>query len=98
MIARVMSTEDLRNDWPAIVGNVTTGGTVLVEQANKPVAAIIAFEDYLALKEQLEDLQDARVADIAYEEHLRDPSGARPLDELMAEWDAKDAERAKAKR
>lgn len=31
------------------------------------------------------------IADAAYEAYLRDPSGARPLDELMAEWEASDA-------
>lgn len=45
-----------------------------------------------------EDLRDAEVGDAAYENYLRDPSGARPLDDLMAEWDALDAEREKARR
>ena len=45
-----------------------------------------------------EDLRDAELGDAAYENYLRDPSGARPLDELMAEWDALDAEREKARR
>jgi hypothetical protein len=63
----------------------------LVEYADKPVAAVIPFEDFMALKEQLEDLYDIRAADAAHAEYKRDPSTARPLDELIAEWEAMDA-------
>jgi hypothetical protein len=44
-----------------------------------------------------EDAHDAKIADAAYEAYLRDPSGARPLDELMAEWDAMDAKQKDVK-
>jgi hypothetical protein len=45
-----------------------------------------------------EDAHDAKLADAAYEAYLRDPSGARPLDELVAEWEAMDAKREKVRK
>lgn len=45
----------------------------------------------------VEDARDARIADAAYEAYLKDPSGARPLDELIVEWEAMDAKRENAK-
>jgi hypothetical protein len=45
-----------------------------------------------------EDLHDTKIADAAYEDYLRDPSGARSLDELMEKWDAMDAKREQTRR
>jgi hypothetical protein len=42
---------------------VYSGGTVLLQEANKPVAAIISIDDYLALREQLEERYSARVTE-----------------------------------
>lgn len=76
MNARVVSYDDMRRDVAGVVDAVYSGGTVLLQEANKPVAAIISFEDYVALQQQLEDLHDARIADAAYERYLADPSSA----------------------
>lgn len=84
MNAKVISSEDMRNDWPNVVGNVVSGGTVVVEQANRPVAAVIPYEDFIALQEQLEDLYDIRMAEAALEEYERDPSTAIPWEEAKA--------------
>jgi hypothetical protein len=45
-----------------------------------------------------EDARDAKIADAAYEAYLHDPSGARPLDELIAEWEEMDAKQEKARK
>jgi prevent-host-death family protein len=58
---------------------------VVIERHGKPIAVVIAYEDYEALMEDLEDLRDGRYAVAAYEEWKRDPSTARPYEEIVAE-------------
>jgi PHD/YefM family antitoxin component YafN of YafNO toxin-antitoxin module len=94
---KIMSSDAVRSGWRDVIDNVMAGGTVLVERYNKRVAVVIPYEDFLAVREQLEDLYDLRLAEAAYEAYLRDPSGARSLKELKAEWAAKDAEEDAAK-
>jgi len=45
----------------------------------------ITYEDYLALREQLDDLRATRRPDPAYAEYLRNPSSARPYSEIRAD-------------
>jgi PHD/YefM family antitoxin component YafN of YafNO toxin-antitoxin module len=84
MNARIMSSDDIRRDWHEVVGNVTSGGTVVVQDANQDVAAIIPIEYFLALREQIEELEDIRNAENALEEYRRDPSTAISLEEAEA--------------
>ncbi len=91
MTIKVMSSDAARSGWRDVVDHVVAGGTVLVRRYKKPVAAVIPYADFVALQEQLEDLYDVRAADAAYAEYKRDPSTARPIEELIAEWDARDA-------
>jgi PHD/YefM family antitoxin component YafN of YafNO toxin-antitoxin module len=97
METKIMSSDAVRSDWSEVIDNIMAGGTVLVERDDKRVAVVIPYEDFLAVREQLEDLYDLRMAEAAYDAYLRDPSGARPLKELKAEWAAKDAEEDVAK-
>lgn len=97
MDTKVMSSDEVRTCWRDVVDNVMAGGTVLVERYNKPVAVVIPYADFVALREQLEDLHDLRLAEAAYAAYKRDPSGARPIEELMAEWEARDAAEEAAK-
>lgn len=92
-----MNSDSVRSGWREVLKNIIAGGTVLVEHDNKRVAVMIPYEDFLAVREQLEDLYDLRLAETAYEAYLRDPSGARSLKELKAEWATKDAEEDAAK-
>jgi prevent-host-death family protein len=91
MEVKRMSSDAVRSGWRDVVDNVMAGGTVLVERYNKPVAVVIPYADFLAVREQLEDLYDLRLAEAAYAEYKRDPSRARPIEELIAEWEARDA-------
>lgn len=90
MSDNVMSSNAARSDWGNVVNKVMSGETILIVRYNKPVAAIIPYEDFVALQEQLEDLSDLRDADAAYREYLRDPSRAIPIEEAIAHWEAID--------
>jgi prevent-host-death family protein len=81
MNARTISYDDVRRDVAGVVNDVYSGGTVLLQEADKTVAAIISYEDYLALQEELEELRDIRLAEAALEEYRRDPSSAIPWEE-----------------
>lgn len=85
MNARVITYDDIRQDVEGVVISTVTGGSVVLDEANKPVAAIISFDDYMALQEQLEDLRDIRAAEAALEEYRRDPSTAIPWEIVKAE-------------
>lgn len=89
MNVRTLKSDEARQSWRDLLDAVATGDDVVIERYNKPVAALIAFKDYLALQEELDDLRAARRAQAAYEEWKQDPSTARPYseirDELVAE-------------
>lgn len=86
MTQTVLSSREARTKWRDVLDAVNQGKTdIVIERYGKPVAAVIAYEDYEALLEELEDLRDGRLAQIAYEEWKRDPSTARPWEEVEAE-------------
>ena len=96
MTANIMNSDDVRSGWGDLVDSVITGTAVLVGRGNKPVVAVIHYDDFVALREQLEDLNDLRQAEAAIAEYERDPSTARPWEEIKAEWDARDAAQEQA--
>jgi len=82
----ILSSREARTKWRDVLDAVSQGKTdVVIERYGKPVAAVIAYEDYEALMEELEDLRDGRLAVAAYEEWKLDPSTARPYEEIRAE-------------
>jgi PHD/YefM family antitoxin component YafN of YafNO toxin-antitoxin module len=60
---------------------------VIIYLNERPVAALIPFEDYQTLQQQeiLADMRDGRQAEAVYQEWLRDPGTARPYAEFRAE-------------
>ena len=91
MNAKIMKSDAVRVAWRDVLDDVVAGTDVLVERYNKPVVAVIPYEDYIALQEELEDLRLGRCAQVALEAWKRDPSLARPWREIKAELDARDA-------
>jgi antitoxin (DNA-binding transcriptional repressor) of toxin-antitoxin stability system len=91
MKIRVMRSDDVRTGWRGVMDEVMTGSTVTVERYNKPVAAVIPYEAYLAVQRELEDFFDLALAEAAYAEYKQDPSTAMPLEEAIALWRAGDA-------
>lgn len=62
MSAKVMGSESVRQSWRSVVDAVARGEDVVVQRHAKPTIAMIAYEDYAALIEELEDLRAARQA------------------------------------
>lgn len=75
-----------RTQWRDVLDTVTTGTSdIVIERYGKPVAAVIAYRDFLALQDELDDLRAARRAEAVYEEWKSDPSSARPYADFRAE-------------
>ena len=85
MVTRTLKSDEARQTWRDILDAATTGDQVVIERYNKPVAALISYEDFLALQEELEDLRAARRADEAYMAWKRDSSRARSWDDIEAD-------------
>lgn len=85
MTVKTLKSDAARNHWRDLLDEVAAGADVVIERYNKPVAALIRYEDYLALQEELDDLRAAQRAREALEEWRRDPSTARPYSEIRTE-------------
>lgn len=68
-----------------ILEEARAGRDSVIEHYDTPTAAVIPYEDWLALQEELDDLRAGRRAQAAYEAWQRDPSLGRPWDEIKAE-------------
>ena len=79
-------SNDARIKWREMLDTAAAGVTdVVITRYGKPLVAVIDYEDFLALREELDDLRAARRADAIFEEYLRDPSSARPWDDIRSE-------------
>lgn len=86
MDTAIVSSREARTKWRAVLDTVDRGtADVVVERYGKPIAAIIPYVDFEALQEALEELRDVRFAVAALEEYARDPSTARPYEEIRSE-------------
>lgn len=85
MSTKVMSSDRARTHWREVLDNASSGEDVVIERYGKRTAAVIAYEDFEALQEELEDLRAARRAIEVYEAWKRDRSIARPYSEIRAE-------------
>ena len=84
MATKTLKSDEARQSWRDVLDAVTTGDQIVIERYNKPVAALISYNDFLALHEELEDLRAARRANEAYEAWKEDPALARSWDEIEA--------------
>jgi len=86
MTVRVLDSNRARAKWRDILDAATAGDSdVVIERYGKPVVAVIAYGDFVALQDELADLRAARRAAAIYEEWKREPSSARPYAEFRAE-------------
>ena len=75
-----------RTQWRDVLDAATTGASdIVIERYGKPVAVVIAYDDFVALQDELDDLRAARRAAQTYEDWKNDPSRGRPWDEVKAE-------------
>ena len=81
---QTLDSNTLRARLSEVIDNASKTDTVITRY-HKPKAVIIPYEDYIALREQLQDLRDAREADAIMEAIKADPSRVRPFREVVAE-------------
>lgn len=85
----VLDSNEARTRWRDVLDRVSAGtADVVIERYGRPVAAVIRYEDYLAMETELEELRLVREAEGALEAWERDPSLGRPFDEVDAELEA----------
>jgi prevent-host-death family protein len=80
-----LKSDEARNRWRDVLDEIAAGNDVVIQRYNKPVAAMIRYEEYLALQEELEEFRLAKRAQAALEEWRRDPSTARSWEEVEAD-------------
>jgi prevent-host-death family protein len=85
MSVKILKSDVARNSWRDVLDQAAAGDDVVIERYNKPIAALIRYEDYVALQEELDELRAAQRAQAALERWRRDPSTARPWEEVEAE-------------
>lgn len=85
MTVATWESNDARIKWREVLDTAAAGVTdVVITRYGKPLVAVIDYEAFLALQEELDDLRSAKRADALFEAYLRDPSTARPWDDIRA--------------
>ncbi len=79
-----------RENWRSLLDAASAGRSdIVITRHGRPAAALIPYEDYLALQEELDDLRAARHAEERVAAWRRDQTTARPWTEVEAELVAK---------
>lgn len=85
MTVRTIDSNRARALWREILDAAQAGEQdLIVERYGKPVAALIAYEDFVALQDELDDLRAARLAGAALEAWRREPGRAVPYESYRA--------------
>lgn len=83
MSVQVYDSNRARAKWRDILDMATGGASdVIIERYGKRVAVVIAYDDYIAVQDALDDQRAARRASAIYEEWKQDASVARPYTEV----------------
>ncbi len=86
MTVLTVNSRKARNEWRDLLDYILKGDIdIVIERNGKAIAAMISIEDYRELQEELDDLRAVRRANVLYEEWKKDPSVARPWEEIEAE-------------
>jgi len=86
MATQVMKIRDARARLRDVLDAAQAGQTdTIIERNGKPVAVVIPHADYLALKEELQDLRDARLALPELQAWRADPTRGRSYADIRAE-------------
>lgn len=86
MTITTIGSREARQKWRDVLDAAYSGGVdTVIERNGKPVAALIPYEDYLAVEELLVDLRAARRVAAARETLQQSPSNGRSYEEIRAE-------------
>jgi prevent-host-death family protein len=81
-----IKSSDARMNFRDLLDSVMTGDNdIMILRNGKQIAAIIPAEDYVEIREELEDLRLSRIADDSYNEYLADKEAARSYNEFSAD-------------
>ena len=80
-----VTSKKARSEWGKILNSVQRGETVIIERRGKPTAVLISMEDFVKFQEMMSEAHAVHEAMAAYEEWKRDPSVARPYEEVRDE-------------
>jgi prevent-host-death family protein len=84
-IMTTLPSDKARANWRDVLDSAGRGEDIVVERYGKPTVAIIAYDDYLAIQEELADMRDAREAQQVLDEWRGDAASARPWTDIRAE-------------
>ena len=84
-----LDSNEARTHWRELLDAGARKLDVIITRYGRPVSVMIDYEDYEALKEELEELRAGRRAQIELDEWRKDPSTATPWEEFKAELAAK---------
>ena len=86
MVAKTISSKEARSRWRDLLDAVSgRKEAVVISRNKKPIVAMIPFEDYEALQEQIEEMRISRRAEAAYRAWQQDESLGRPYSEVREE-------------
>jgi prevent-host-death family protein len=80
-----IDSNEARNRWREMLDAGARKLDVIITRYGKPVSVLIDFEDYEAIKAELDDLRAARQASAAVEAWKADPSTAMLWEDFKAE-------------
>jgi hypothetical protein len=60
MQVKVMGAEEVRREWRTMIDGVMAGEDVVVERYARPAVAVIAYDDYVAIRQELEEMRATR--------------------------------------
>jgi prevent-host-death family protein len=80
-----IGSREARQKWRDLLDAAYTGGVdTIIERSGRPVAALIPYEDYLAIQDALDDLRAARRAAETYAALKQNPKLGRAYEEIRA--------------
>lgn len=86
MEVTIWASRQARENWRKLLDMASDGkADVVITRHGKPAAALIDYDNYLVLQEELEELRSARRAQPALERWRQDPSSGRPYTEIRQE-------------
>lgn len=88
MTIQTLKSETARLHWRRIIDAARAGQDTVIEHYQTPTAAVIPYEDFLALQEELDDLRAGRRAQVALAAWENDPALGREWAEVKAELEA----------
>lgn len=90
MAFQVFESNLARSQWRAVQDLVFSGqADVVVRRHGTPTVAVIPYGDFLAIRDELEQLRIARRVDELHRRWKEDPSQGRPYKDFRAELVAK---------